>query len=149
MFVNFRQMKVGVKFILTYYGLSILFLFLSGQVVLGLAGEIMSYLLWFYIYNIIIGIIVFPFALILIRKLNVMGGWKLGICFFVVLVLLNVPLLADSGHIITLEALKELFDKGLRGVSFNVMGIQLIAIVSFLIAGWMFRREFFVGLRKG
>ncbi|MBS1605373.1 MAG: hypothetical protein JST42_22105 [Bacteroidetes bacterium] len=135
-------MKIGVKFILTYYGLSILFMVAAGQVVKGLAGETMSYLLWFYIYSIVIGIIVFPVTLVLVRKLDMRGIWRLVICFFVLLLLFNVPFFFDDGRIITVDAIKDGFSRGPGGFGFNRGGIHLVAIVSFAITGWIFRKEF-------
>ena len=137
-------MKIGIKFILIYYGLSILFLFISGQFVKGLTGETLSYLLWFYIYNIVLGIIFFPIVLLMISKLNMKDLWKSLICFLTILILLNVvPFFANNGQIITIDALKELFSKDRKGFNFNISGIHLIAIISFVIASMIFERKFF------
>ena len=113
-------MKAGIKFILTYYALSILFLFISGWFVKGLAGEEMSYLLWFYIYNVVLGVIIFPVSLLMIRRLSIGNLWKAGICFLIILVLLNVvPYFAGDGQLLTAEALRELFGTSREGLNFN------------------------------
>ncbi len=136
-------MKKGLTFILTYYGISILFFLLAGQLIRGLSGEVLSYVLWFYIYNIVIGVVIFPLIILIVRNLNLKIFWKLLICFLVILTLLNVvPFFTDHGKLITIEALKELFGKGQQEFNFNYIGIHLVAIVTFLFTGMIYKWRF-------
>lgn len=137
-------MKAAIKFILTYYGVSILLLILSGLILKSLDGEIASYLLWFYIYNIVIGIIIFPLITFVLQLLNVNVIWKLIICILILLVTLNiVPFFADGERIITNDVLKGFFSNQHSLLGFNNVGIHIIALISFTVTYLLYRNEKF------
>lgn len=139
------MMKFGLKFIATYCGLSVLLLILAGQVVSGLRGEELSYLLWFYILNLILGLPVFPLLGLFVAKLNLTATWRI-VCFFVLaIVLLNaVTFFANDSEMITGEMTKGLLTKDWPGFNFNVGGLHLIALISFFITMVIFRKNFVV-----
>ena len=103
-------------------------------------GEIFVYLLWFYIYNLIIGIIVFPVVQLITDSLNINNFWKILICFSTVMILLNVvPYIHDS-RMITIDILTGIFRKDRLLLGFNNLGIHLIAITSFIVSYLILQR---------
>lgn len=136
-------MKSSIKFILSYYGISILLLFLSNVVGL-IKAEIAAYLLWFYIFNTIIGLVVFPLAMWCVQKIDIARVWKFIVCFFVLIVLLNVPYLVEDGTILTIDLIKGICKGEHSSIGFNNGGIHLVAIFSFIICCFLFRSKFLV-----
>lgn len=137
-------MKSGIKFILTYYGISVLLLFLSVFVVPSIRGEIIAYLIWFYIMNLVIGIIVFPPIVWALKKIELDTIGKSIICFLILLVILNIPFWADDGHVLTVDVFKGFFQGQPSLIGFNNVGLHVIAIISFVISSLLFHKNKFL-----
>ena len=101
-------MKTGLLFTLTTGGLSLCFLEISAQFMKELTGETFSYLFWFFIVWTVIGVMVFPFAVLIIRPLTIAPFWKSLIYLALGLVLLNFPFGAQDNKWITIEAIRDL-----------------------------------------
>jgi hypothetical protein len=102
-------MKSGLLFTLTTGGLSILFLVISAQFMKVLSAETTSYLFWFFIICTVIGIMIFPFAAVLIRASPIGRFWKILLYFGLGLLILNFPFGAQENKWITIDVIRDLY----------------------------------------
>ena len=135
---NSKYMKQGVKFIL-WYSLITAILFIVSKFPLNLVTmEIFSYLTWYYLVTLIIGILVFPFFSLLISRFEV--KYKLTFSFIMCLVFINcVPFFFDRWHLLTYDVLKGVLRKQHSLLGYNIIGPHVIAVLSFLASCFLLR----------
>jgi hypothetical protein len=101
-------MRSGLLFTLTAGGLSILFLEVSAQFIKALSDQLTSYMFWIFIVCTIIGMMIFPFAVVLIRPLSISRFWKILIYLALGLLILNFPFGAQDNRWITIDTIRDL-----------------------------------------
>ena len=134
----------GIKFIFLYSFISIVFFILSKFPFNLITMEIFSYLLWYYLYTLIIGILIFPILSWLILKNNFSLKWRIILSICACLIFINcVPFFNDNGRILTFDIAKGIFTNNHSCFGFNTVGVHLIASVSFLLAYLLLRKDRF------
>jgi len=135
-------MKTGIRFALTYSGLSLSGLFVAGFFDKELSGEIESYMFWFYIFNAVLSLLLFPVTILFVGRTNLNNMYRWGIYFLMVLVSLNLLCyIFEDGkkEIVTLELMKRTVGKG-DPLWFKPM-VHCIAFLSFVASAAIFRRQ--------
>jgi len=102
-------MKYGLVFTLTTGGLSILLLLIAAPFIDNLKGEVLSYMLLFFMMCTVIGIMIFPFAVPLVRPLSIDRFWKAMIYLALGLLILNFPGDAQNNHWVTIDTIRDFF----------------------------------------
>ena len=131
-------MKQGFKFIVTYSILSFALFGISKLIFKELTAEIFSYLIFYYIVTLSIGVLLFPILSWILDKNKVPGNIKLVASLFFCIVVINfVPFLYDNGRILLGDIIRGVLnDRSLLG--FNNIGIHVIAILSFVICYFLY-----------
>ena len=134
-------MKAGFKFIATYSILSIALFGISKLIFKELTIEIFSYLLFYYIITLSIGVVSYPILNWVLEKYGATARWKLILSLLLCLTVINcVPFFYDNGRVLTLDVIKGVFtDHSLLG--FNNLGIHIIAIISFATSFFLYRND--------
>lgn len=139
-------MKSGLLFTLTIGGLSILFLLISSHFMKDLSVEITSYLFWFFIVCTIVGIMIFPFAVVLIRRMSVGRFSKCLIYLALGLVILNLPVGAQDNKWITIEAIKDLLHPRqgpLHYLLYEIGVFHILPLLALSLSLFLFRNRLF------
>lgn len=100
-------MKAAIRFVLFYYAMSLFFFVIGRSFVSGISEETASYSFWFYIFNAILSILLFPPLVLLLRKFNLSGFVKSIISFCWLLLIWNLIPLFDAGIFMTAEMFNE------------------------------------------
>jgi len=101
-------MKASAKFISIYYACCLL-------VVIGIkyffnffSTEIFSYLLWFYIEGLLLGLILYPLISILVERLSIGHAAKIVIDGLICMILLNLVSLISDHRILTIDLIRNI-----------------------------------------
>lgn len=139
-------MKTGLFFTLTTGGLSILLLLISIQFMNHLSDETTSYLFWFFIICAVIGAMIFPFAVLLVRPLSIAAFWKALIYLALELVILNFPGGAQDNHWVTIDTVKDLVHPkpdAAPDFTLSVGLFHLVPLLASILAMLIFRKRLF------
>lgn len=142
-------MKTGLLFTLTAGGLSLVFLWISAQFMNALTAEITYHLFWFYMVWTIIGIMVFPFAVVLIRSMTAGSFWKVLIYLGLGLIILNFPFGAQDNEWITIDMIRDLIHPGqvtVPGFAHSFGVLHLPPFLAFSLSLFLFRNRLFYPL---
>lgn len=136
-------MKDGIKFIVSYSVLSICLFAISKLFFKELTSEIFSYLIFYYIITISIGVILYPILSWLLDKYKLSLIFKLTCSFIFCLIVINIiPFFYDNGRILFIDAVTGIF-KNHSMLGFNNLGVHLVAIISFTVCYLLYRRDNF------
>lgn len=132
-------MKEGIKFIITYSVLSVCLFSISKLFFKELTAEIFSYLLFYYIVTMSISIILFPLFcyLVIVRVHKTLLKTFLALVFCLI-ILSILPLVYDN-RVILIDAIKGIFNHD--KLAFNTLGILAIAIISFMVTYFLYRKD--------
>lgn len=131
-FSDNATMKIGIKFIIVYHSISILLLILVNAIFKLLTKEIFAYTLWFYIFNFILGLIVFPLFSLFANKLKFkLTGFVIGSIIICLCLLNSIPFFEER-RILTVEVIRGVYQHQL--LEFANIGIHIIAAISFVIS---------------
>lgn len=123
-------MKNALKFIAVYYFVCILLLRVLKFVFSSFTWEMFSYLLWFYIGNLVVGVIVYPILKSEFDKVFINPWGRIGIAAVICLLLLNaIPIFTDY-EILTIELFR-----GMDSINIdnNILIIHVVSLISFVI----------------
>jgi len=136
-------MKAGIKFIVSYSVLSICLFVISKLFLKELTAEIFSYLMFYYLVTMPIGIVLYPVLGWLMVRYKLSSALRVILSFIFCIVIINaIPFIFDDNRILLFDALNGIFkDRSMLG--FNNLGIHLVAIVSFTICYLLFRKDRF------
>lgn len=134
-------MKAGIKFIATYSMLSMGLFGISKLIFKELTIEIFSYLLYYYVITLGIGVILYPVLSWALEKYNTAPKLKLVLSLLILFFILNcVPFFYDNGRVLTFDVVKGIFaDHSLLG--HNNLGVHIIAIISFVSSYLLYRND--------
>lgn len=134
-------MKEGIKFIATYSILSFALFGISKLIFKELTAEIFSYLLFYYIITLSIGVILYPILSWLLDKYGVSVKLKFIFSLFLCILIINsLPFFYDNGRLLIVDIAKGIFtNQSLLG--FNNIGIHIIAIISFIVCYVLYRDD--------
>ncbi len=134
-------MKEGIKFIATYSILSFALFGISKLIFKELTAEIFSYLLFYYIITLSIGVILYPIVSWLHDKYGVSVKLKFIFSLFLCILIINsLPFFYDNGRLLIVDIAKGIFtNQSLLG--FNNIGIHIIAIISFIVCYVLYRDD--------
>jgi hypothetical protein len=134
-------MKEGIKFIATYSILSFALFGISKLIFKELTAEIFSYLLFYYIITLSIGVILYPILSWLLDKYGVSVKLKFIFSLFLCILIINsLPFFYDNGRLLIIDIAKGIFiNQSLLG--FNNIGIHIIAIISFIVCYVLYRDD--------
>lgn len=94
-------MKAAIRFVLFYYAISLFFFVIGRSFVNKISEETASYSFWFFIFNAILSIFLFPPLAFLLKKLNLSGLVKSILSFLGLLLIWNLIPLFDAGMLMT------------------------------------------------
>jgi hypothetical protein len=134
-------MKEGIKFIATYSILSLALFGVSKLIFKELTVEIFSYLLFYYIITLSIGIILYPILSWLLDKYGISAGWKFLFSLLMVIIIINfIPFFYDNCRILTFDVMKGIFTNQ-SSLGFNNIGVHIISIISFIVCYFLYRDD--------
>jgi hypothetical protein len=128
-------MKEAAKFSFIYSAVSILVLILWQQLFKVMTIEILAYSVWFYIFNLFIGLLVFLLFGFLTNNYKPSLNIRIVAYAVLCLLVLNSMLFFDERRILTIEAINSLWTKKYDIV---IIGVHGIAIVSFFLTASYF-----------
>ncbi len=136
-------MKDGIKFIVSYSVLSICLFAISKLFFKELTSEIFSYLIFYYIITMSIGIILYPILSWLLGRYKLSLIFKLICSFLFCLTVINaIPFFYDNGRILFMDAVNGVF-KNHSMLGFNNLGVHLVALISFTVCYLLYRKDNF------
>lgn len=121
-------MKASAKFISVYYVCCVLVVIAIKSLLNLFSVEIFSYLLWFYLEGLLLGLLLYPPAKMLIKRLLVGYAINIAIDGVLCLILLNLVSLIAGHRILTLDLLKKGID-----LQDNNLLIHLISLLCFVL----------------
>jgi hypothetical protein len=134
-------MKEGIKFIVSYSVLTLLLFGVSKLFFKELSMEIFSYLLFYYIVMLAIGILLYPFVSFIMIKYQISTGIKLILSAVFCLALINlIPFFFGEEKILFIEMFKDIFDNN-KMLGFNNLGIHVIGLISFVVCYVLYRHD--------
>ena len=133
-------MKKGVRFIICYSVLSVCLFAISKLLFKELTAELFSYLLFYYLVTMALGIVLFSMISQLLQKLTISIWLKVFISFIFCLLMLNILPFIFNNRILSLDVLNGIFYNRSK-LAFNTLGVHIIAIISFTICFLLFRKD--------
>jgi hypothetical protein len=134
-------MKDGIKFIVSYSVLTLSLFAISKLLFKELSMEIFSYLLFYYIVMLAIGILLYPLVSWVLTRYQISTGLKLFISALFCLILINIiPFFYGEGKILLVEMFKGIFGSKNK-LGFNNLGIHVIGIISFVVCYLLYRHD--------
>jgi hypothetical protein len=133
-------MKEAAKFALVNFSLAILFLIIGKNIFTNSYSGDSFLIIWLFVFNIVVGVILFPLLVHIIRlKTGKNSNWLVGFYFLAVLLVTNIiPLL--SGHIFySVEIVNLIF----RNTETSINGIIELSsiVISYILTCLIFRNS--------
>ena len=126
-----KIMKNSVKFISIYYTCCLLAVILIRYLLDFYSTEILSYLLWFYIEGLILGLILFPLIRLFVERLSIGHTLKIVIDGLICIILINLVSLISDHRILTVDLITDI-RKGIDLHDNNLL-LHLVSLFCFVL----------------
>ncbi|QEC40374.1 hypothetical protein [Pseudobacter ginsenosidimutans] len=126
-------MKKAASFVLLNTAISCFLFWLCRPLDDQLSTGIMSYVLWFYIINAVLCLLLFPPFVLLLNRLQLHQALKSVLSFLWILVIWNILPWLNDGTILTEETFHPFFSHGNNKVEWMFVMIHLTLLVGFVL----------------
>lgn len=132
-------MKVSLKFISLYHLCCILALMLLYFVFNVFSAEILSYLVWFYVEGLLLGVIFYPLLKMLEATLSISNSVRWIIDGLICLMLMNIVSFISARRFLTINLIMDIKE----GIGFedNNLWIHAVSLFGFMLAGYLVSRN--------
>lgn len=132
-------MKAPLKFISLYYVCCLIIVILIKVLFNFFSTEIFSYLLWFYIEGLVLGVILYPAIKMLVERLSIGHAVKIVIDGLICLILINLVSLISDHRLLTIDLIRNI--KNGIGLHDNNLLIHFVSLFCFVLITWLVNRN--------